>query len=76
MLQYYATDQEVVLFIVPSASEFPGLIPHLLQQRVVLDDDCVLDEASLRRGRRVAVGGGGAHAERAEGDVECGLRAA
>ena len=35
--------------ILPSASDLPGLIPDLLEQRVVLDDHRVLDVRALRR---------------------------
>ena len=39
----------------PSTSDLPGLVPHLLQQRVVLDDDGVLDVGPLGGGGPVAV---------------------
>ena len=58
----------------PCASEFPGLVPDLLELRVVLDDDGVLDEAALRRRRPEAVVDVGAHAARAQRDVERHLR--
>ena len=35
--------------ILPSASDLPGLIPDLLEQRVVLDDHRVLNVRALRR---------------------------
>ena len=35
--------------VVPSAPKPPGLIPDLLELRVVLDDDGVLDVGALRR---------------------------
>ena len=60
--------------VVPGAPEFSGLIPNLLQQRVVLNDDCVLDVASLRCWRSVSVVAGCGHPARAKGDVEGGLR--
>ena len=50
----------------PRASEFPGLVPDLLQLRVVLDDDGVFDEAALRRRSPEAVVGVRAHAARAQ----------
>ena len=59
--------------ILPSASELPGLVPDLLEERVVLDDDGVLDEAALGRRRAVAVVRAGGHPAGAEGDVEGGL---
>ena len=39
----------------PSTSDFPGLIPDLLEERVVLDNDGVLDVRSLGCGGSVAV---------------------
>ena len=62
-----------IVHISPCASELPGLVPHLLQQRVVLHNDGVLYEGALGRGGRVAVVHGGGHAAAAEGDVERGL---
>ena len=48
----------------PCTSEFPGLIPDLLQEWIVLDDDGILDEWSLRRGAadRVVLVDGRSHA--------------
>ena len=34
--------------VVPGAADLPGLVPDLLQQRVVLDDHRVLDEGALQ----------------------------
>ena len=39
----------------PSTSDLPGLIPDLLEERVVLDNDGVLDVRSLGCGGSVAV---------------------
>ena len=39
----------------PCASDLPGLVPDLLQQGVVLDDDPVLDVGALGGGGAVAV---------------------
>ncbi len=59
--------------VVPGAPELPRLVPDLLQERVVLHDDGVLDERALRGGRGVAVVDGGHHPAAAKGDVERGL---
>ena len=60
--------------ISPCTSELPGLIPDLLQQWIILDNDGVLDEAALGGGGTVAVVNRGRHTAGAEGDVEGGLK--
>lgn len=37
----------MICFYSPSASDFPGLIPDLLEERVILDNDGVLNVRSL-----------------------------
>ena len=39
----------------PSTSDLPGLIPDFLEERIVLDDDGVLDVRSLGCGGSIAV---------------------
>ena len=42
-------------FFLPRASDFPGLIPDLLEEGVVLDNDCVFDVRSLGGWSPIAV---------------------
>ena len=45
----------LLIVIVPGAPQFPGLVPHLLHQGVVLHDDGVLHEAASRVGLAVCL---------------------
>lgn len=36
----------LLVLVVPSAAQFAGLIPHFLDLRVELDNDCILEECS------------------------------
>lgn len=60
--------------VVPRAAQFSSLIPDLLHEWIVLDDNGVLDEATA--GRRVRVGGvmasGGSHTAAVQEYFECG----
>ena len=60
--------------VVPGAPEPPGLIPDLLELRVVLDDDGVLDVRALRRLLRVTLGPRGRHSTALKGDIKGGLK--
>ena len=60
--------------VVPSAPESTSLVPYLLQLRVVLDYDGVLDVGALRRLLRVSLGPRGRHSTALKGDIKGGLK--
>lgn len=47
----------LLVIVVPGAAQAAGLVPNLLNKRIVLDDDRVLDERSSRRGTSVTGNG-------------------
>ena len=63
----------LLVVVIPGAPQLPGLVPHLLHQGVVLDDDRVLHEApggvGLAEGLGVAAAG---HAATVQEDLEGG----
>ena len=67
----------LLIVIVPGAPQFPGLVPHLLHQGVVLDDDGVLHEAAGRVGLAVCLRIATAtHAAAVEENLKAGRNAA
>lgn len=61
----------------PGATETTGLVPHFLDQRIVLDDDGVLNESSGRRGTSEtsdSLVGWWGHSARIEVDIEGGAQ--
>lgn len=44
-----AESDGLLVVVVPGAAQAAGLVPHFLHERIVLDDDGVLDEGSRRR---------------------------
>ena len=69
----WSEGDRLLIVVIPGAPQLPGLVPHLLHQGVVLDDDRVLHEApggvGLAEGLGVAAAG---HAAPVQEDLEGG----
>lgn len=80
LLESKCAEENFTSFYSLSGGIFPKLstilpVPYLLHQRIILDDDCVLDVGTS--GCRLTIilsTGGGSHAAAVEVDVELGLQ--